>query len=106
MASRRLAFFAPPSTAGHTPNVAQIKECLVAQVANAAGGPEQYPTTVSGGFTCRSMVAAHAGLGISATVFDKFVMIAANTLTAAGVSAEDVGILGGVLNSTKPDVTQ
>ena len=100
------AFFAPPSAAGHTPNVAQIKECLVLQIGNAAGGPEQYPAMVSGGFTCRSMAAAHAGLGISSATFDKFVMIAANTLTGAGVAAADVTTLGGVLNSTKPDVTR
>ena len=100
------AFFAPATMAGHTPSVAQIKECLVLQIGNAAGGPEQYPAMVSGGFTCRSMAAAHAGLGIPATVFDKFVMIAAATLTSAGVSAADVATLGGVLNSTKTDVVQ
>jgi len=100
------AFFAPATMAGHTPSVVQIKECLVLQVGNAAGGPEQYPAMVSGGFTCRTMRAAHLGLGVSSAVFDKFVMIAANTLTTAGVAPADVATLGGVLNSTKPDIVE
>lgn len=85
-------------------NATQIKECLVAQLGNAAGGPEQYPTTVSGGHTCRNMAEIHKNLGISSAVFDKFVMIAANTLASAGVAAADIETIGGVLNSTKADI--
>lgn len=85
-------------------NATQIKECLVAQLGNAAGGPEQYPTTVSGGHTCRSMADAHAHLGITAAVFDKFVTIAAGTLTRLGVASADIEVIGGVLNSTKGDI--
>jgi hemoglobin len=85
---------------------AQIEQCLVAQLGNAAGGPEQYPTTVSGGHTCRDMVASHAGLGITSADFDKFVMIAAGVLTTAGVAPADIGVIGGVLNGTKDDVVE
>ena len=40
---------------GDAPTAAQLKACLVQQIGNATGGPEQYPTTVNidGGFTCR-----------------------------------------------------
>ena len=100
------AFFAPNTAAGAVPNVTQIKECLVAQLGAAAGGPETYPTTVSGGYECRDMASAHAGLGISADVFDKFVMIAADTLTSAGVAAADVETIGSVLNGTKTAIVE
>jgi hypothetical protein len=99
------AFFVDQGTPNHTPNVTQIKECLVMQLGNAAGGPEQYPATVSGGYTCRNMKEAHENLPpMSSAVFDKFVMIAANTLIGAGVSQDDVGTIGAVLNSTKNDI--
>jgi hemoglobin len=103
------AFFAnsanPP--AGR-PNVAQIKACLVNQLGAAAGGPEKYPGTPadSMGFQCRDMKTSHAGLGISATVFDKFVTIAAGTLKRLGVADADIATIGGVLNSTKADIVQ
>lgn len=100
------AFFTAAGMPNATPNVTQIKQCLVAQLGNAAGGPERYPTMVSGNYTCRSMVDAHAGLGISSAVFDKFVMIAANTLMTAGVAADDIATIGAVLNSTKPDIVR
>lgn len=99
-------FFTPATMAGASPNVDQIKECLVQQLGEASGGPERYATPVSGGFTCRSMADAHNGLGISSAVFDKFVMIAAGVLTTAGVAADDIAIVGGVLNGTKDDVVE
>lgn len=89
--------------AGH-PSAGQIKECLVLLLGNASGGPEKYPGTVSGSFTCRSMKDAHGDSHIPATSFDKFVSIAAATLKKAGVSDSDIGIIGGVLNGTKTDV--
>lgn len=100
------AFFAQQADPNHQPTVDQIKLCLVAQLGNASGGPERYPTTVAGNFTCRSMAEAHAGLGIGSAVFDKFVMIAGQVLTSAGVAPADVAIVAGVLNSTKDDVTE
>ena len=89
--------------AGH-PSAAQIKECLVLQIGNATGGPEKYPATVSGGFVCRDMKAAHAGLKISSTVFDKFVMIAAQTAKTAGVADADIKTIGGFLTGEKANV--
>ena len=94
-----------PVPAGH-PTRAQIEECLTLQLSAAAGGPETYPATVSGGFTCRSMAAAHAGLGIPPGTFDDFVTIAAGVLKGAGVADEDIGTIGTVLVGTKADVAQ
>lgn len=94
-----------PVTAGH-PSAAQIKECLVLQLGNAAGGPEAYPATVSGGFQCRGMTAAHASLGIPSGVFTKFLTIAAGVLKQAGVGDEDIKTVGGVLESTRGQVAQ
>ena len=85
---------------------AQIEQCLVAQLGSVSGGPQVYPTTVDGGHTCRDMKSAHEGLGISSASFDKFVTIAAGVLTTAGVPADDIGIIGGVLNSTKGDIVE
>lgn len=96
-------FFQTTAAAGH-PTPAQIEECLTNQLGAAAGGPEKYPTTVSGGFTCRSMVATHAKLGIPNGVFDKFVTIAAGVLKTAGVADADITTVGGVLVGTKGDV--
>ncbi len=96
-----------PPVDGH-PNVAQLKSCLVNQLANAAGGPEQYPGAPADnmGWQCRNMTASHAGLNIPGSVFDRFVTIAAGVLTGAGVAASDIAIIGGVLNSTRAQVAQ
>lgn len=101
------AFFAnnDGTHAGH-PSATQIKECLVLLLGNAAGGPETYPAAVSGGFMCRSMKAAHTGLGIDSATFDKFVTIAAGTLKKAGVADADITTIGGVLNGTKSDIVE
>ncbi len=94
-----------PPVNGH-PSVAQLKSCLINQLANAAGGPEAYPGTPAdnGGWQCRDMSAAHAGLRIPGTVFDRFVSIAAGVLTSAGVSAADIATIGSVLNGTRPAI--
>jgi hypothetical protein len=96
-----------PPVDGH-PNVAQLKSCLVNQLASAAGGPEMYPGMPADnmGWQCRSMSAAHNGLNIPNSVFDRFVTIAAGVLMTAGVAPADIMIIGGVLNSTKADVAQ
>ena len=60
-----------------------------------------YPVKLPSGFTCRSMKEAHKTLGIGGGTFDKFVLIAANELTALGVAADDVAAVGAVLNGTK-----
>lgn len=99
------AFFANAGMAGR-PTVDQIKACLVNQLANAAGGPEAYPGVPADslGWQCRSMTAAHAGLGISGAVFDRFVTIAAGTLTRLGVASADIAVIGSVLNGTRADI--
>ncbi len=95
-----------PVPAGH-PTVDQLTECLTDQLANAAGGPETFPTTVTdsaGSFTCRDMAVIHQPLHISGGTFDKFVMIAAGELQTLGVAATDVQMIGTVLNSTKSSI--
>lgn len=91
--------------AGH-PSRAQIEECLVAQLGNAAGGPEKYPTTVSGGFVCRDMKAAHVGLGIPNATFSKFVTIAAGVLKSAKVADADIMVIGTVLEGARTATVQ
>jgi hemoglobin len=100
------AYFVAAAARPGALSAVQIKECLVAQLGNASGGPERYPTTVSGNHTCRDMRSSHAGLGISSADFDRFVMIAAGVLTGAGVSSADVATIGGVLNGTKADIVE
>jgi hypothetical protein len=94
-----------PLPAGH-PSAAQIKECLVAQLGNGAGGPEMYPMTASGGFQCRGMTAAHAKLGIPDGVFTKFLTIAAGVLKSANVMDADIQTVGGVLEGARVQVVQ
>jgi hypothetical protein len=93
-----------PAPAGH-PNVDQLEECFTDQLANAAGGPESYPTTVTddaGSWTCRDMSAIHAPFDISGGTFAKFVMIAAGELQSLGVASADVATIGSVLNGAQP----
>ena len=98
------SFFAPNLTATHTPQPADIVDCFTALLGNAAGGPEVYPYKTAGGFTCRSMAAAHADLHIGSGTFDNFVGIAAGVLKDAGVADADIAVIGGVLNGTKSTI--
>jgi hemoglobin len=82
----------------------QDKACLVLQLGQSAGGPEVYPGQVVGGFTCRSMAAAHAGLAIDEAVFDRFIGIAAGVLKAAKVADADIATLGSALLSSKAEI--
>ena len=94
---------ATPVPAGH-PNVDQLSECFTDQLANAAGGPETYPTTVTddaGSWTCRDMATIHAPLHISGGTFTKFVTIAAGELGTLGVASADIMTIGGVLDGTQ-----
>jgi hypothetical protein len=95
--------FANPAGAG-VPDPATIEECFTDLVANAAGGPEQYPTTEDGGFTCRDMKTAHKNLHITGAAFQKFVSIAAAKLAMLGVSQDDLTTLGGALLGTQTDI--
>ncbi len=94
---------------GH-PAGGAILECFTNQLGVVAHGPASevaYPTVVDNGgtpFTCRDMVASHEGLGIYASVFDKFVSVCAGVLRANGVTADDITTVAAALNGTKPDV--
>src|SRR5262249_34463613 len=46
-------FFADVGKPGH-PNATQVEACFTQLVSARAGGREQYPITVAGGFTCRT----------------------------------------------------
>lgn len=95
-----------PAPAGH-PNVDQLEECLTDQLASVAGGTEAYPTAVTddaGSWMCRDMTTIHKQFDISGGTFSKFVMIAAGELQSLGVASSDIATIGGVLNSTRPDI--
>jgi hypothetical protein len=97
---------ATPVPAGH-PTVDQLSECFTDQLANAAGGPEAYPTTVTddaGSWTCRDMSVIHAPLHISGGTFTKFVTIAAGELGTLGVASSDIATIGGVLTGAGPAI--
>ncbi len=97
---------AAKTPAGH-PTADQVEECLTDQLSDAAGGPEVYPLMLSaahGSWVCRDMITTHKALAIDAADFDKFVGIAATTLTSAGVAPADVTTIGTVLNSTKTEI--
>ena len=84
-------FYQSGAPANGHPTADQIKSCLVFQIASATGGAETYPPAASetGGFTCRTMVDAHANLHIPNSVFFKFVTTAATVLLGLGVSNDD-----------------
>jgi hemoglobin len=94
------SYFSQQANPKYSPSVADIKECLVLQLDSVSGGPQKYPGKTTSGFTCRSMAAAHADLGINSGTFDKFVAIAGATIKDA-VTADDLTTIAGVLNGTK-----
>src|SRR5215467_8497257 len=54
------AFFGTVGQPGH-PTQDQVAECFTDLLGNAAGGPEQYPTTANG-WQCRDMRSSHEAL--------------------------------------------
>ena len=99
------SYFAPNlNNPNHRPQVADIEECLVDLLGQAAGGTETYPTTIDGGYVCRGMDVAHANLHIGNGTFDNFVGIAAAELKVLNVSDPDIAIVGGVLSGTKAEI--
>ncbi len=52
------------------------------------------------------MKAAHAGMGITGAQFDSIVNHLANTLKEFGVSAEVLGEVGAVAESTRADIVE
>jgi hypothetical protein len=96
------SYFAPNlQDKTHMPQPGDIEECFTDLLGSLSGGPEQYPTTLDSGFTCRSMPAAHAALHIGGTTFDNFVSIAGTVLKDAKVSDADIATIADVLNGTK-----
>ena len=99
------SYFAPNlKVASHKPTAADIEECFTDLLGKAAGGPEVYPTTTKGGFTCRSMVDAHSDLHIGSTTFDNFVTIAGGVLKQAKVADADIATIATVLVGTKGSI--
>ena len=96
-----VTYFSQQASPSHKPTKKDIGECFTNLLGKAAGGPEAYPFTTTSGFTCRSMSAAHATLGIGAGTFDKFVMIAGGVLADLNVEADDITAIAGVLTGTK-----
>ncbi|MEO8902253.1 MAG: group 1 truncated hemoglobin [Polyangiaceae bacterium] len=99
-----VTYFSQQASPSHKPAKKDIAACFTNLLGKAAGGDEQYPFTTTSGFTCRSMSAAHATLGIGASTFDKFVMIAGGVLTTMNVDADDITAVAGVLNGTKTTI--
>jgi hypothetical protein len=82
-------YFAVVGTAGHD-SVARLKSCLRLQFTALFGGPATYPGVNDEGDTCVSMTAIHAGLGIPADKFDRFVTDFGGVLKADGVADADI----------------
>ena len=85
-------YFAVVGTTGHD-SVARLKSCLRLQFTALFGGPATYPGVNDEGDTCVSMTAIHAGLGIPAAAFDRFVMDFGGVLKADGVADEDIATI-------------
>ena len=75
------------------PRLRRHQTALLSQV---TGGPVEY----SG----RDLATGHAGLGITPEDFDRVVGHLVATLTALGVSAEDIGAVGEALTAHRDDI--
>ncbi len=75
-----------------------IVDCLADQLGEAAGGTEEY--------ACRSMLEAHAGLGISPTDFANFVADVEEAGLYGGVGPADVAEVVAILESTEADIVE
>jgi hypothetical protein len=97
-----------------SPTFADVQDCFTQQLSQWVGGPERYtlldgasPYMTAGGFACRDMTQAHAGLHVSAIAFQKFFSVTATVLAsppysltandlsslAAGMSADQSAII-------------
>jgi hypothetical protein len=92
--------FADPSAG---PTALTIEACFTDLLANASGGPENYPT-MENGFTCRDMKTAHANLHVTTFAFQKFVSIWAAKYASLGVASDDLQTLGGAMLGTQADI--
>lgn len=90
-----------------SPTQEQLAECLTMQLSRATGGRQIYGAVpVTGGYTCRPMLAAHQGLGITGADFDKFVTIAAGYAAEQGVPADVIEVLAGFLDSVEDEIVE
>jgi hypothetical protein len=96
-------YFAGVGTAGHD-SVARLKSCLRLQFTALFGGPATYPGTNDEGDTCVSMTAIHAGLGIPAASFDRFVMDFGGVLKADGVADDDIVTIANAVTGLKSQI--
>jgi truncated hemoglobin YjbI len=96
-------FFAALGQPGNaTPE--RLKSCLRLQFTAVLGGPATYPGRNDQGDMCRDMSAAHATLGITGPVFDRFIIDLAAVLKADGVSDADIAAIAPVLTGLKPSI--
>ena len=112
---------ATPIPAGH-PSAGQIEECFTRLVASVVQA-ETYPgpavadatNTNTPSFTCRGMVASHAGLKIGDKTFDAFVSVLAadlmplvvpdgTALTAGHISQSEFNVLAKGLTDQKTSI--
>ena len=96
-------YFAVVGQQGHV-SVARLKSCLRLQFTVLMGGPGSYPGVNDQGDTCADMASIHAGLGIPASVFDKFVMDFGGVLAADGVAAADIATIAAVVTGMKSQI--
>jgi hemoglobin len=80
---------------------AKIADCLVAQIGAATGGPQTYPSG-----DCRSMAAAHQGMGVSTVDFDDFLDHLDAALAAADVADADAAALRALLEPHRADIVE
>ena len=96
-------YFAVVGQSGHV-SVARLKSCLRLQFTALFGGPATYPGTNDQGDTCADMTSIHAGLGIPASMFDKFVMDFGGVLAADGVAAADIATIAAAVTGMKSQI--
>jgi truncated hemoglobin YjbI len=96
-------YFAVVGTAGHD-SVDRLKSCLRLQFTALFGGPATYPGKNDQGDMCVGMAASHAGLGIPAAAFDRFVMDFGGVLKADGVADEDIATIAMAVAGLKGEI--
>lgn len=82
----------------------RLKSCLRLQFTALLGGPATYPGRNDQGDTCRDMGPTHAALGISGSVFDRFLTDLAGVLKADGVSDADISTVASALTGLKTSI--
>jgi hypothetical protein len=86
----------------------RLSDCLSIQAQELFGceGITYAGAQASNGLVCRSMTAAHAGMGISGGDFDALIEDVVTGLGAAGVEQDDIGAAAPALLGMKEDITE